>query len=166
MTPEIDILIESDRWAELADLESLARAAVAAALAETRARIAPQAEVSILFCDDDRIRDLNRQWRGLDKPTNVLSFPAVAPDNLGDAPMLGDIAIAYETVDRESRDEHKALAHHVSHMIVHGFLHLLGYDHEVEADAEAMEGAERGALLRLGIADPYAGTELAGELRK
>lgn len=163
MTPEVDILIESDLWSRVAGLEGLAREAIAATLSQTGLKIAPQAEVSILFCDDSRIRELNREWRRLDKATNVLSFPAVTARELPRAPLLGDIAIAFETVERESRDEAKTFEHHVSHMIVHGFLHLLGFDHEVVSEAEAMEEAERGALARIGVADPYAGADLAGE---
>jgi probable rRNA maturation factor len=158
MTIEADITVESERWADL-DLEPLVHRALEAARAESETTLAPTAEVSLLFCDDARIQELNREWRRLDKPTNVLSFPASEPGRLETAPLLGDIAIAFETVERESRDEQKALPDHVSHMIVHGFLHLLGFDHETEMDAEKMESAERRALARLGIADPYAATE-------
>jgi probable rRNA maturation factor len=105
--------------------------------------------------DDAAIRALNNRWRGLDKPTNVLSFPAPAALQ-GDSPVhLGDIAIAYETVAREAESEGKPLAHHLSHLAVHGFLHLLGYDHESEPEAEAMEQQERAILARLRIPDPY-----------
>lgn len=157
MTIDIDISIESERWASM-ELDSLVRKAIEAARAESDVRLAPSTEVSLLFCDDERIQELNRDWRGLDKPTNVLSFPASDPARLSASPLLGDIAVAYETVERESRDEQKSLSDHVSHMIVHGFLHLVGYDHETEDDAEKMEAAERRALARLGIADPYAAT--------
>ncbi|MBX9741748.1 MAG: rRNA maturation RNase YbeY [Beijerinckiaceae bacterium] len=166
MTPDVDVMIEAESWSALADLESLSRRAIDAALAQARTAIAPHAEVSIMFCDDARIRELNQQWRGLDKPTNVLSFPAAQPSALATAPLLGDIVVAFETVERESRDEDKPLQDHVSHMIVHGFLHLLGYDHETDADADVMETAERGALARLGVADPYAGTVPSGETRR
>ncbi|KIZ39760.1 rRNA maturation RNase YbeY, partial [Rhodopseudomonas palustris] len=103
---------------------------------------------------------LNANWRGIDKPTNVLSFPALQPPGgiePDDAPrMLGDIAIAYETVRREADDEGKPFVNHLSHLAVHGFLHLVGYDHESEAEAEAMEDVERQILAGLGIPDPYA----------
>jgi probable rRNA maturation factor len=158
MTIEADITVESERWAAL-DLEALVNRAVEAARVETNPKLAPVCEVSFLICDDARIRELNREWRRIDKPTNVLSFPASEPHRLATSPLLGDIAVAFETVERESHDEQKTLHDHVSHMIVHGFLHLLGFDHENESDADKMESVERRALARLGIADPYAATE-------
>ena len=118
------------------------------------------AELAIMLTDDGGIRTLNRNWRGIDKATNVLSFPALQPTGdtgPDDAPrMLGDIAIAYETTRREADEEHKLFDHHLSHLAVHGFLHLIGYDHENDAEAEAMEGLEREILAQLGIPDPYA----------
>lgn len=161
MTIEIDISVESEKWASI-ELDSLVARAIEAACAESDVELAPSAEVSLLFCDDARIRELNREWRRLDKPTNVLSFPASDPARLAQAPLLGDIAIAFETVDRESADEQKSFSDHLSHMVVHGFLHLVGYDHEIEDDAEVMEAAEQRALARLGIADPYAATVPVG----
>jgi probable rRNA maturation factor len=98
---------------------------------------------------------LNRTWRGKDKPTNVLSFPAPEQPGAAGPRHLGDIALAFETLARESEEESKELAHHFAHLIVHGVLHLLGYDHEVEAEAEIMEALEVKALARLGITDPY-----------
>ncbi len=157
MTIDIDISIESEKWTSI-ELESLVNRAVKAAQAEANVALAPFAELSLLFCDDARIRELNSEWRGMDKATNVLSFPASEPAHLSRSPLLGDIAIAFETVERESKDEEKTLTDHVSHMVVHGFLHLVGYDHEIESEAEEMEDAERRALARLGIADPYAAT--------
>jgi probable rRNA maturation factor len=108
-----------------------------------------------MLADDARIRELNRRWRGQDKPTNVLSFPAPEgpPD---DARFLGDIVLAFETVEQEARAEGKPLEHHLAHLAVHGALHLLGYDHERDSDADAMEQRERLILARLGIPDPYA----------
>jgi probable rRNA maturation factor len=103
-----------------------------------------------LFTNDAAMRKLNAEWRGKDKPTNVLSFPAAR------GPLLGDIALAAETVAREARLADKPLEDHIAHLIIHGFLHLLGYDHEVERQAEEMEALERSALSRMGIADPYA----------
>lgn len=158
MTIETDIAVESEKWAEL-DLEPLVASAIDAAILEADVALAPSAEVSLLFCDDARIQELNREWRRLDKPTNVLSFPAAAPEMLAHAPLLGDIAIAFETVQRESAEENKRFSDHVSHMIVHGMLHLVGFDHETEDEAEEMEDAERRALARLGVADPYENTE-------
>ena len=108
--------------------------------------------------DDAQIRVLNAHWRGLDKPTNVLSFPAVAAEKIALAPMLGDIVVAFETMQREAVGEGKTLADHFSHLVTHGFLHLLGFDHEDAAEAERMEALESDILARLGIADPYAST--------
>jgi probable rRNA maturation factor len=110
--------------------------------------------IGVLVENDAAIRALNRQWRGTDKPTNVLSFPAAASPSI--APRhLGDIAISYETAIREANAEARPFAHHLAHLAVHGFLHLLGYDHESDAAAEEMEGLERKILARLGIPDPY-----------
>ena len=118
------------------------------------------AELAVMLTDDSGDPHAQPQWRGIDKPTNVLSFPALQPTGAAapdDAPrMLGDIAIAYETTRKEADDEQKPFDHHLSHLAVHGFLHLIGYDHENDDDAEAMEGLEREILAQLGIPDPYA----------
>jgi probable rRNA maturation factor len=119
------------------------------------------AELAVMLTDDTGIQTLNNNWRGIDKPTNVLSFPALQPTGDSrdddDAPrMLGDIAIAYETTRREADDEQKPFDHHLSHLAIHGFLHLIGYDHEKDQDAETMEALETEILMRLGIPDPYA----------
>jgi probable rRNA maturation factor len=149
-TPKIDILAESALWKRQTDLKSTLRRAVAEAAAVLST---PRAELVIVLTDDSAIRLLNRDWRGIDAATNVLSFPtAGAP---GDPPLIGDIVLAYETIDGEARIERKPFAHHVAHLAVHGFLHLLGYDHEREKDAEAMERTERMILRRLAIPDPY-----------
>ena len=120
-------------------------------------------EIAVMLTDDAGIRKLNATWRGIDKPTNVLSFPAPEPAGAagqGDAPrMLGDIAIAYETMRKEADDQSKPFADHLSHLAVHGFLHLIGYDHGKDDDAEAMETLEREILARLDIPDPYAERE-------
>ena len=107
-------------------------------------------EVSILFTDNAAVQRLNAQYRGKDKPTNVLSFPQSA------GPLLGDIVLAYETVRDEAGLAGKPIQAHMAHLIIHGFLHLLGYDHEREDEAETMEALEREALEKIGIADPYA----------
>jgi probable rRNA maturation factor len=153
---EIDVTVEADGWPAEAGLEQLARNAVESALAEAGAP-AGDSEVSLVFSDDATIRTLNAEWRGMDKPTNVLSFPAF-PYRRGAAlpPMLGDIVLALETVRREAELEEKPLEHHISHLVIHGFLHLLGYDHENDEEAEEMEASERRALARLAIPDPYA----------
>jgi len=106
-----------------------------------------------VLTDDSAIRVLNRKWRGIDAPTNVLSFPAEIPP--GAPALLGDIVLAYETVAREARRDGKPFAHHVAHLAVHGFLHLCGYDHERDSDAGIMEQLERTILRRLDIPDPY-----------
>jgi probable rRNA maturation factor len=150
----VDVSVEAGDWPDAGRLEGLARAAVDALAAELAMR--GDSEVSLLFTDDDRIRVLNREWRGKDKPTNVLSFPAfdLRP---GDAlpPMLGDVVLAFGTVSAEAAAERKDFDHHLSHLIVHGILHLVGHDHEDPAEAEAMEALERRVLARLAISDPY-----------
>ncbi|MDB5649025.1 MAG: rRNA maturation factor [Hyphomicrobiales bacterium] len=163
MSIDIDVIVDADAWSVLENLEDLSGKAIDAVLAETRHAVAPAAEVSLLFCDDSKIRELNKAWRGMDKPTNVLSFPAAEPDDVPKAPLLGDIVVAFETVQREAREEEKSFPDHVTHMVVHGFLHLLGYDHENDADAEKMESAEQRILAQLGIADPYAATVPVGD---
>jgi probable rRNA maturation factor len=149
---DIDIAIEAGAWNAVDEISALVRKAVDAALAASGETLTADTEVSIVLCDDAFIQALNAKWRGEDKPTNVLSFPA---DFEGHAPALGDIVIAYETVAREAAEENKSLRDHLSHMIVHGFFHLLGFDHEDEAEAEEMEAAEVKALAALGIASPY-----------
>lgn len=152
---EIDIALEAGDWPVEEELRGHAEMAVSAVFAEL-AIADPASELSLLFTDDPSIRVLNRDWRGKDKATNVLSFPAfeIAP---GDPlpPMLGDIILASETVSKEAVLEGKPFAHHLTHLIVHGLLHLLGYDHENDEDAEEMEGLERRMLARLAIPDPY-----------
>ncbi len=152
MSLKIDIVVESGDWAALPDVEGLTRAAVEACVAVSGADVGDNEELSLLLCDDARIRELNRDFRGLDKPTNVLSFPAATSPG---QTVLGDIAIAQETIAREAIKERKSLSDHYTHMVVHGLLHILGYDHEADDEAEEMEALERGILDRLGIADPY-----------
>lgn len=124
-------------------------------------RVAPKvlqaraAELAVVLVTDAAIRKLNAAYRGKDKPTNVLSFPADAFDGPGPA-LLGDVVVAYATCAREARQEGKSLKNHLSHMVVHGVLHLLGYDHESARDAKTMERLETDILLELGVADPYA----------
>jgi len=154
---DIDILVETDGWPEEAALSDLASIAIAAVWDELASGNQPDSELSLVFTDDAAIKELNNDWRDKDKPTNVLSFPAF-PIKPGQAPgpMLGDIVIARETVVREAEDEEKSFDHHLTHLIVHGVLHLLGYDHETDDEAEAMEQLERKILARLAIPDPYA----------
>jgi probable rRNA maturation factor len=159
-SPVTEVVIEADCWQAEADAEAVVLRAIAAAAEAVDADV-DGAELAVMLTDDDHIRVLNASFRGKDKPTNVLSFPAAQPEvQPDDAPrLLGDIAIAYQTVRREAEAEGKSFADHLSHLAVHGFLHLVGYDHETDGDAEVMEGAERAILARLGIADPYADQE-------
>lgn len=149
----LDIAIESALWDSFAEAGTLAKTAIEAALRHADAELLPGAEVSLLLCDDAFIRALNARWRGQDKPTNVLSFPAA--DDPATTPILGDIAIAFETLAREAEDEGKSLRAHYVHLLVHGALHLVGYDHQSDAEAEVMERLERACLAGLGIDDPY-----------
>jgi probable rRNA maturation factor len=112
------------------------------------------AEISVVFTSDAEQQQLNRQWRGIDAPTNVLSFPLIAPHATVSG-LLGDIVLARETVEREAREEGWTIADHISHLVVHGFLHILGYDHIAEDEALHMERLETQILASLGIADPY-----------
>ena len=160
MSPVLSTLVECEAWSGHEGFEALASEVIAWALAATKIKLAKGAEVSLLLCDDARIRDINREWRGLDKPTNVLSFPAAPRALLAKSPAVGDIAIAYETVAREAVDEGKTFRDHYMHMVAHGFLHLLGYDHETDAEAEEMEGLEISILGALGVADPYASLDM------
>ena len=153
---DVDVMTGPGDWSQIADIDSLAQRAVEAALATVKALQSP-GELSILLTNDAGIQELNRTWRGFDKPTNVLSFPGSGAPSPDSVRHLGDIALAYETVTKEAAEERKSLADHSAHLIVHGVLHLLGYDHEVEGEAEAMEAFEVAALARLGIADPYHG---------
>ena len=157
--PATEVLIVAECWQAEPEAEATVLRAIAAA-AETVDADTGDAELAVMLTDDSGIRTLNANWRGIDKPTNVLSFPALQPPGgiePDEAPrMLGDIAIAFETVRREADDEQKPFVNHLSHLAVHGFLHLVGYDHETEAEAEAMENVERQILAGLGIPDPYA----------
>lgn len=154
---EIDLAIEAGEWPEEGVLAALVERAIAAVFAEIGGARSGRSEVGVIFTDDARIRVLNAEWRGKDKPTNVLSFPAFPETRTGQLPpLLGDIVLAVETVSGEAALEGKPLDNHISHLVVHGLLHLLGYDHESEAEAEEMEALERAALARLAIPDPYA----------
>ena len=160
--PITEVLVVADCWQDEPDAEAVIQRAIAAAAENVDADVA-DAELAVMLTDDSGIRTLNSNWRGVDKPTNVLSFPALQPDGgrrEDDAPrMLGDIAIAYQTMRREADEEQKPFDHHLSHLAVHGFLHLIGYDHETDDDADAMETLEQEILAQLGIADPYADRE-------
>jgi probable rRNA maturation factor len=167
MEPLVDTLIEDPRW-EVLDLGDLAERAAQAALAGVGLSSAGF-EISLLGCEDKRIAELNADFRGKPQPTNVLSWPSdergaaqdggrplrPKPGRDGMPEELGDIAIAYETCAREAEEQGKTLEDHVLHLLVHGTLHLLGYDHVRDGDAALMEGAETRILASMGIANPY-----------
>jgi probable rRNA maturation factor len=160
--PLTEVLVVADCWQDEPEAEAVIQRAIAAAAEAVDADVG-DAELAVMLTDDFGIRTLNNNWRSIDKPTNVLSFPALQPSGPrgeDDAPrMLGDIAIAYETMHREAGEEQKPFDHHLSHLAVHGFLHLLGYDHEEDDDAEVMEALEQRILAQLGVPDPYAGRD-------
>ena len=162
MKLKVEFVSLSPKWRGALPARDLAREAIAASAAECGVALATEAELCIHLADDAHVRALNARWRGLDKPTNVLSFPAYEPSQLAQARLLGDIVLAYETLAREAVDEDKPLADHYRHLVVHGFLHLIGFDHEREVDAERMEALETRILARLGVADPYRADVLAG----
>lgn len=142
----IEVEIEDGAWSE-----ALPEAAAVVERAATAALGAVEGDVVVLLTDDAAVQDLNARFRDRDRPTNVLSFPAAESA----APHLGDVVLAYGVCAAEARAHGKTLADHLSHLTVHGVLHLLGRDHEDEAEAEEMEGEERSILASLGVADPY-----------
>jgi len=148
----IEVEIEADEWtAALPDVEAVVERAAGAALG------AVQGNVVVLLTDDEAVRDLNARFRDKDRPTNVLSFPAPQlPELLGAMPHLGDIVLAFGVCAAEAEAQGKALADHLSHLVVHGVLHLLGRDHEDDAEAEEMEAEEREILAGIDVSDPYA----------
>lgn len=167
MEPLVDCVIEDARWSDLG-IEALALRAVTATLTVLDLPL-DQYTLCVMGCDDARIATLNAQFRGKPTPTNVLSWPAedLSPDEPGEEPYvpgegdpsdpltLGDIALAYETCAHEAVEGEKPVADHVTHLIIHGTLHCLGYDHVHDADAARMEGLEVRILASLGLPDPY-----------
>ena len=156
MQPAIDLAVTDELETDGDRLYQLASNAVQATVEVAGLKIHQDAELSVLVADDPTLRALNLEWRGIDKPTNVLSFPG-SELSAGDPsdPVLGDIAISFETVWREAALENKQVDAHFLHLIIHGFLHLFGYDHETEEQADEMEGLEIRILEQLGIANPY-----------
>lgn len=152
MSVTIDVVVESDGWSRILGAELIAHRAAAAAFED--AGIA-EGEVSVMLSSDAHVRELNKRFREKDQPTNVLSFPVNTLDREG-ARFFGDVALAYETLMREAADEGKSAEAHLTHLTAHGVLHLLGFDHESERDAEKMESLETKILARLGFPDPYA----------
>jgi len=152
----IEISRNAEGWPEA--LDARAEAAVREALKQSKARVTGAAELSIVLTNDDEQQVLNRDWRGIDKTTNVLSFPQIEPFGPVSG-ILGDIILARETLEREALVEGVSFEDHFTHLVVHGFLHILGYDHMDEDEALAMEGLETQILASLGVADPYAETD-------
>jgi probable rRNA maturation factor len=144
---DVALIVEGEDWSALEDIDALSRRAFAAAAREEPA----EGLVSLLLTDDGELQQLNRDFRGKDKPTDVLSFPALPMDR----PLLGDIAVAYGVSARDAAVQGKALADHLTHLLIHGYLHLLGHDHETPDEAGEMEAREIRALAALGIANPY-----------
>jgi probable rRNA maturation factor len=154
--PQIEVIVRSALWRKRPTAKTIVKKAVLAAAQAVSTR---PTELAIVLSNDSAIRTLNRDWRGKNAPTNVLSFPAAAPGKGRSAsPYIGDIIIAYQTTAREAVAEGKPFNHHLTHLAIHGYLHLLGYDHENDRDAEKMERLERKILKRLAVPDPYAET--------
>jgi probable rRNA maturation factor len=149
----IEITRNSDGWPEA--LDAAAETAVREALKQSKAKVTGVAELSIVLTDDAEQRELNREWRKIDKTTNVLSFPQIEPF-APVAGLLGDITLARETLEREAKDQGVTFEAHFTHLVVHGFLHILGHDHIEEGQAVTMEALETKILATLGIADPYS----------
>lgn len=171
----VKITVAAGDWPDRRKLTTLAKRAISAAQKTLATSDASPSELSLVFTDDPHMRKLNKEWRGKDSPTNVLSFPQAGPTPTAtsgrpapaqksrkpagseeSARLLGDVILSAETVAREAALARKPLVDHMAHLIIHGYLHLLGFDHEGEADAEKMEQLERVALRALGIPDPYA----------
>ena len=147
---EIGIDIRDTRWDAVENLAALVHTALVAATAQYCTR--PFTEISLLFTDNAQIKELNRTYRGKDMPTNVLSFPTDAKLAV---PILGDVVLAFEVIADEARNGNIALEDHITHLLIHGYLHLQGLDHETDADALIMEALEIKTLAGLGISNPY-----------
>lgn len=150
----IDVARHADAWAVAGISDVMLERAAWAALNAVPDLQPADCEIALVLTDDAEMRMLNRTWRGKDTPTNVLSFRA--GESLGDTEFLGDVVVAYETAMKEACEDNLTFPDHVSHLVVHGILHLIGFDHEGDSDAELMEAIESKALAALGIADPYA----------
>lgn len=159
----VDLLVEAGDWGSEDRLEATAIKAIAAAFKTSELEVLENTEVSLVFTDDAHIQDLNKTWRQKDKPTNVLSFPGDDSEEPPLGPLLGDIIIAFETVKREAEELEIPFEHHLIHLIVHGTLHLFGYDHQIDEEAEEMEAEERLILAMLQIPDPYKDAPLKAD---
>jgi probable rRNA maturation factor len=156
---DIDVQTAAPGWKTVPGAAVKARRAARQAIAMGGVAVLEGAAIAISLADDARVRAANRQWRATDKPTNVLSFPAAPPERIGRTPFLGDVILAHETVAAEAEAEGKPLEHHLMHLVAHGVLHLIGYDHMTKTEAERMERLEAVILAALGITDPYEGSE-------
>ena len=156
--PGVDILIESPLWEAVPEASQTVLRAVEAVSAhrDAAALMRQGDELGLTFTDDAAIAELNERWRGKPTATNVLSFPAPPPPAAQLPRFLGDIVLAFETIEREAKAEDKPIEQHLAHLVVHGLLHLLGHDHEEDEDANRMEALETAILAGLGIDDPYA----------
>lgn len=159
-TPQVDVEIQSALW----DAEPEAAETVRNAIAAVAATIPLQGlGLSVSLTDDATIRSLNRQWRGIDKATNVLSFPAAHTPAAVATKFSGDIIMSYETLKRECAGENMIFLHHLAHLTVHGFLHLMGYNHESDSEAEDMERVESKIMVTMGLPDPWLDREINRE---
>lgn len=149
------LVVEAGDWPDEDKLETMIRRSCRACAEELEIELMPDAEISAVFVNDDRMKTLNNDWRNQDKPTNVLSFPSSDRKGSSWGPMLGDIVFAFETISRESREIGIPLENHLCHLIVHGILHLFGYDHISDEDAVEMETTETHILEHMSIPDPY-----------
>jgi probable rRNA maturation factor len=157
----IDFVIDSGLWKKHPGAQDTIRQAIGEA---ARASRALPGDIAAVLTDDAAMQALNKRWRGHDKPTNVLSFPAHAIPGDGELAHFGDIVIAFETTAAEAERDGKLFAHHLAHLAVHGYLHLLGHDHESDRDADAMERLETDILARIGVPDPYAGGQASQDV--
>jgi len=148
---EVEVAVDDPDWLKLEPGAEQLTATAAAAVLERLPR-GQAASLVVLLSSDEQVQDLNARFRGKDAPTNVLSFPA----HTTAGGHLGDVILALGVCQREAREQRKSLAHHLQHLTAHGVLHLLGYDHEMDAEADSMEALERAILAELGVPDPYA----------
>ena len=157
ITPEI--IYKSDAWQKYDDIEQVVKDSCSTVISHFDIK---NSEVSVVLADDKFVKELNKKYRHKDKPTNVLSFPAMDEYNMENIEQLGDIIIAFETTAQEAKNQNKKFINHFTHLTVHGLLHLLGYDHMEKKQAEEMEELEKTILLEMGIDDPYEGADLIG----